>query len=49
MGWTTGVRFPAEAGTFFLHHRVQTGSEAHQASSPMGTRASYSAGKAAGA
>jgi hypothetical protein len=33
------VRFSAEAGNFFLHHRVQTGSGAHPASYPMVTRA----------
>jgi hypothetical protein len=33
------VRFPAEAGIFSLHHRVQTGSGAHPASYPMGTGA----------
>jgi len=27
--WTTEVRFPAEAGNFSLHRRVQTGSGAH--------------------
>jgi hypothetical protein len=32
------VRFPAEAGNFSLHHRVQNGSGAHPASYPMGTR-----------
>jgi hypothetical protein len=32
------VRFPAEAGNFSLHHRVQNGSGAHLASYPMGTR-----------
>jgi hypothetical protein len=32
------VRFPAEAGNFSLHHRVQNGSGAHSASYPMGTR-----------
>jgi hypothetical protein len=31
-----GIRIPAEAGNFFLRHRVQTGSEAHLASYPMG-------------
>jgi hypothetical protein len=34
-----GVRFLVGAGNFFLLHCVQTGSEAHLASSPMGTRA----------
>jgi hypothetical protein len=32
------VRFPAEAGNFSLHHRVQNGSGAHTASYPMGTK-----------
>jgi hypothetical protein len=31
------VRFPAGAGNFSLHHRVQNGSGAHTASYPMGT------------
>jgi hypothetical protein len=39
----SGVRFPA------IHHRVQNGSGAHPASYPVGTRGSFSAGKAAGA
>jgi hypothetical protein len=43
------VRFPAGAGNFSLHHRVQNGFEAHQASYPMGTRGSFPGGKAAGA
>jgi hypothetical protein len=43
------VRFPAEAGNFSLHHRVQNGSGAHPASYPMGTRSSFTGGKAAGA
>jgi hypothetical protein len=43
------VRFPAEAGNFSLHHRVQNGSGAHLASYPMGTRESFPGGKAAGA
>jgi hypothetical protein len=42
-----GVQFPAGAGNFF-HHRVQTGSGAHSASYPMGTRGSFPGGKAAG-
>jgi hypothetical protein len=41
------VRFPAEAGNFSLHHRVQNGSGAHPASYPMGTRSSFPWGKAA--
>jgi hypothetical protein len=32
------VRFPAGAGNFSLHHRVQNGSGVHPASYPMGTR-----------
>jgi hypothetical protein len=36
------------AGNFSLHHRVQTGSGAQPASYPMGTRGSFSGGKAAG-
>jgi hypothetical protein len=35
------IRFPAGAGNFFLHHRVQNGSGAHPASCPMGTRALF--------
>jgi hypothetical protein len=44
----SGVRFPAGAGNFSLHHRVQNGTEANPASYPMGTRGSFLAGKAAG-
>jgi hypothetical protein len=43
------VRFPAGAGNFSLHHRVQTGSGAHPASCLMSTRGSFPGGKAAGA
>jgi hypothetical protein len=43
------VRFPAGAGNFSLHHRVQNGSGAHPASYPMGTRACFPGGKAVGA
>jgi hypothetical protein len=43
------VRFPAEAGNFSLHHRVQNGSGAHPAFHPMGARGSFLGGKAAGA
>jgi hypothetical protein len=43
------VRFPAGAGNFSLHHRVQNGSGAHPASYPMGTRGSFPGDKAAGA
>jgi len=31
-----GVRFPAEAGNFSLHHRVQIGPESHSASYKIG-------------
>jgi hypothetical protein len=34
------VRFPARAGNFSLHYRVQDGSGAHPASDTMGTRGS---------
>jgi hypothetical protein len=43
------VRLPAGAGNFSLQHRVQNGSGAHPVSYPMGTRDSFSGGKAAGA
>jgi len=33
-----GVGFPAGAGNFSLHHRVQNGSGAHPASYPMGVK-----------
>jgi hypothetical protein len=42
------VRFPAGAGNFSLHHRIQNGSGAQPASYPMGTRGSFPEGKAAG-
>jgi hypothetical protein len=31
------IRFPEEARDFSLHHSLQTGSEGHPASYPMGT------------
>jgi hypothetical protein len=37
----TGVRFPAVARNFCIRHRVQTGSEAHTVSYPLGTRGSF--------
>jgi hypothetical protein len=43
------VRFPAGAGNFSLHHRVQNGSGAHPASYPMGIGGSFPWGKVAGA
>jgi hypothetical protein len=43
------VRFPAGAGNFSLHTRVQSGSGVHPVSYPMGTRGSFPGGKAAGA
>jgi hypothetical protein len=46
---SSGVRFPAGAGHFSLHHRVQNGSGAQSASYPMGTRVSFPGDKAAGA
>jgi hypothetical protein len=42
------VRFPAGAGNFSLHRRVQNGSGAHPASYPTGTGDSFPGGKAAG-
>jgi hypothetical protein len=41
------VRFPGggETGNFFIHHRVQNGSEAHTASYPMDTRGFFPGGK----
>jgi hypothetical protein len=41
------VRFPAGAGIFSLHYRVQNESGAHPASYPVGTRVSFPGGKAA--
>jgi hypothetical protein len=47
-GRTTGVRFPVREMSFFSpHQRVQTGSGAHPAFYPMGTRSSYPGGEAA--
>jgi hypothetical protein len=43
------VRFPAGAGEFVFHQRVQKHSVAHPASYPMGTEDSFPGGKAAGA
>jgi hypothetical protein len=45
----SGVRVPGGAGNFPRHHCVQSGSGAHPASYPMGTRGSFLGGKAAGA
>jgi hypothetical protein len=44
-----GVWVPAGAGNFSPHHCIQTGSRAHPASYPMGTRGSFPGGKVAGA
>jgi hypothetical protein len=38
------VRFPAGAGNFSFHHRVQTGSGAHPAFYPIGTGGSFPGG-----
>jgi hypothetical protein len=43
------VRFPRGVRNFSLHHSVQNGSRAYPASYPMGSRGSFSGGKAAGA
>jgi hypothetical protein len=40
-GWMIGGSSPARGWNFSLHHRVQTGSGAHPASYPMGTRGSF--------
>jgi hypothetical protein len=40
------VRFPAGAGNFSLHHRVQKVSGVHPISYSMGTRGSFPGGKA---
>jgi len=40
---------PGRAENFSLRHRLQIGSEAHSASSPMGAGGSFPGGKAAGA
>jgi hypothetical protein len=47
-GWL-GIQAPLGAGNFSPHHRVQTGSGAHPASNPIGTRGSFPGGKAADA
>jgi hypothetical protein len=46
--WGSRVRFPAGAGNFSPHHRVQNGSEAHPTSYPRGTGGSFPGVKAAG-
>jgi hypothetical protein len=46
-GFVRDSVFPAGAGNFSLHHRVQNGSGALPASYPMGTRGSFPGGKAA--
>jgi hypothetical protein len=43
------VQFPAGAGNFSLHRRVQNGSGAYPASYPKGIRGSFPGDKAAGA
>jgi hypothetical protein len=43
-----GVRFPVAAVNFSHGHLVHTGSEAHPASYPIGTGASFPGDKAAG-
>jgi hypothetical protein len=48
-GLNNRVRFPAGAGNFALHHRVQNGSGARRVSYPMGNRGSFPGGKVAGA
>jgi hypothetical protein len=38
VGWTDRVRFQAGTGRFYLLHSVYTGSEAHIAFHPVGTK-----------
>jgi hypothetical protein len=47
--WGPRVRFLEGAGNCSLNHCVQTGSGAHPASYPMGTKGSFPGDKAAGA
>jgi hypothetical protein len=47
--WGSRVRFPAWAGNFSFHHRVQNCSGAHPASYLVSTGGSFPGGKAAGA
>jgi hypothetical protein len=42
------IRFPAGAGNYALHHRVQNGSGSHPTSHPMGTGGSFSGVKRPG-
>jgi hypothetical protein len=44
--WTTGVRSPTEEEDFSSSLCVQTGSEVHPDSCPMGTRGPFPGGKA---
>jgi hypothetical protein len=44
--WTTGVRYPTGAEDFSFSLCIQTGSEAHPASCPMGTGGLFPGGKA---
>jgi hypothetical protein len=48
-GWTTEGRSSSPGSVKNFLHVVQTGSGAHPASYPMGTRGSFPEGKAAGA
>jgi hypothetical protein len=43
------VGFPAGAGNFSLHHRLQNGSGSHPDSYPMDNRVSFPGGVATGA
>jgi hypothetical protein len=47
-GWTARVQFPEIVTDFSLFQCFETGSRAHPASYPMGTRGSFPGGKAAG-
>jgi hypothetical protein len=46
--WMIGLRVPVGAGIFSLHRHIQTGSGAHPASYPVGTRGYFTGDKATG-
>jgi hypothetical protein len=46
--WGSRVQFPVGTGNFSVHHHVHSGSGAHPASYPVGTRGSFPGGEVAG-
>jgi hypothetical protein len=48
-GWTARVQFPTRPRDFYVVHRVQTDSEAHPSSYPVGTGGCSPGGKVTGA